>query len=89
MNCHAFLIRNCDFANGRVFVTLCATCRQKSGTPGIPQPLHNPEIIHTLMKYTLIALAAILAVAGLNSCASKQSQPPPPPMVDMGMRSGK
>ncbi len=41
------------------------------------------------MKYTLLALAAILAVAGLNSCASKQSQPPPPPMVDMGMRSGK
>lgn len=56
---------------------------------GAPQPLHNPELIQTLMKYALLALASILAVAGLSSCASKQSQPPPPPMVDMGMRSGK
>lgn len=39
------------------------------------------------MKHTLIVLALALA-AGLTSCASKQTQQPPP-MVDMGMRSGK
>ncbi len=39
------------------------------------------------MKHILLALAVALA-AGLTACQSKQTQQPPP-MVDMGMRSGK
>lgn len=38
------------------------------------------------MKYTVLALAAALMVA---SCKSTQPAPQPPPMVDMGVRSGK
>lgn len=38
------------------------------------------------MKYTLLAIAvAMLAV----SCKSTQPAPASPPMVDMGVRSGK
>lgn len=38
------------------------------------------------MKYALIALAAALTIA---SCKSTQPASAPPPMVDMGVRSGK
>ena len=39
------------------------------------------------MKYALLALATVLTVA---SCKSTQPAPAaPPPMVDMGVRSGK
>ncbi len=38
------------------------------------------------MKLTALALVAVLFT--LASCASKTSNPPPPP-VDMGVRSGK
>lgn len=44
---------------------------------------HTPE---STMKYTLLAIAvAMLAV----SCKSTQPAPASPPMVDMGVRSGK
>jgi hypothetical protein len=41
---------------------------------------------HSHMKYALLALAAVLTVA---SCKTSQPAPAAPPMVDMGVRSGK
>jgi hypothetical protein len=38
------------------------------------------------MKYTLLAIAAAMLAV---SCKSTQPAPAPPPMVDMGVRSGK
>lgn len=38
------------------------------------------------MKYTVLALAVALLAA---SCKSTSSTQPPPPVVDMGVRSGK
>lgn len=38
------------------------------------------------MKYTVLALAVALLAA---SCKSTPPANPPPPMVDMGVRSGK
>jgi hypothetical protein len=38
------------------------------------------------MKYTLLAIAAIITI---SACKSQQAAPQPPPMVDMGVRSGK
>jgi len=41
---------------------------------------------HPLMKYVVLALAVTLVTV---SCRTQQPAPTPPPMVDMGYRSGK
>ena len=38
------------------------------------------------MKYAILAIAVSLVAV---SCRTKQPAPTPPPMVDMGVRSGK
>jgi hypothetical protein len=59
-----------------------AVCREFWQTVSIQT--HRP--INSLMKYTLLAIAvAMLAV----SCKSTPAPQPAPPMVDMGVRSGK
>ncbi len=46
----------------------------------------KPKHTHPLMKYLVLALAVTLVAA---SCRTQQPAPTPPPMVDMGYRSGK
>ena len=59
----------------------------RAGSSGSPILLKPHSLTNSLMKYTLLAIAvALLAV----SCKSSQPAPSaPPPMVDMGVRSGK
>ena len=40
------------------------------------------------MKYTVLALAAVVIAVGFSSCSSK-STATQPPVVDMGARSSK
>ena len=46
---------------------------------------NTDSILHT-MKYAILALAVSLVAV---SCRTQQPAPTPPPMVDMGYRSGK
>jgi hypothetical protein len=72
------------FAKVKFIVTLALVRCQEFWQTGLVLANHTRP--HSHMKYTLLAIAAVLAIA---SCKSTQPAPAAPPMVDMGVRSGK